>query len=100
MIGNKVYIRPECIDFVNPLTGENSVNYKIWNVQSTSEETTYHVSTLPAPNKSWFMPPGEVISSHRCYTIECDGFVIRNVRETFLMGLDEARDKKIQQIID
>lgn len=91
MLGNKVYIRPEYIDFVNPLTGDNSVNYKIWNVQSTTEET---------PNKSWFMSPGQVISSHRCYTIECDGFVIRNVRETFLMGLDEARNKKIQQIID
>lgn len=86
MLGDKVYIRPEYIDFVNPLK-DDSVNYKIWNVISTSEESPYN-------------PDGSFYGSYQCYTIECDGFIVRDVRENFLMDLDEARDKKIQQIID
>lgn len=88
MLGGKVYIRPEYIDFVNPISGDNSVNYKVWSVISISEEAPYNHDGAFS------------YDSYQCYTIECDGFVVRNVRETYLMGLEEVRDKKIQQIIN
>lgn len=88
MLGDKVYIRPEYIDFVNPLIGDDSINYKIWNVMSTSKEVPYSRNN------------GEIYGSYQCYTIECDGFVIKDVRENFLMDVAEDRDKKIQQIMN
>lgn len=88
MIGDSVYIRPEYIDFVNPLIGDDNVNYKPWKVMSISEEAPYNHD-------------GEFsYGVYQCYTIECDGFVIKDVREAYLMCIEEARDKKIQQIID
>lgn len=87
-MNQKVYIKPEYIDFVNPIVGEmNQINYQPWDIVDKYEEVTLNsIDNFSVP----------II----VYDLRQDKFFLKAVRGQYLIGIEEVRDKKIQQLLD
>ena len=94
-LSGQVFIREEFLEKFKPLISFENINFKPWNIVGIRK----HVITTGADARESQDIRNSQKQAYYRYTIECDGFTL-DVQEYCLIGIDEIRDKKIQQIVE
>lgn len=87
----KVFIKPEFVDFVNPLIGEmDQMNYRTWVIKESSDSRFYNSFS----DKDYIE---KVYNLEQ--TNEWGTFRLKDVRGFYLYSLIESREEKLEKIL-
>jgi hypothetical protein len=90
-IGERVFIKPEFVDFVNPLLDEkDQMNYRTWIIKEALNSRFYNSFN----NKDYT----EIVYNLE-QTNEWGTFRLKEVREFFIYSMSESREEKLEKIL-
>jgi hypothetical protein len=89
MLNQKVYIKPEYVDFVNPIVGEmDKINYQPWDVIKVYEESQL-TGSINDDSRKFIV-----------YDLQQNKFFLKAIREDYLITIEDRREEKLQQLFD
>ncbi len=89
MLNQKVYIKTEYIDFVNPIVGEmDKINYQPWDVIKVYGESQL-TGSISDDSRKFVV-----------YDLQQNGIFLRAVREDYLITIEDRREEKLNIIFN